>query len=137
AQRTHAAPPSRPRGQGPVLLPLRPLGGAARRGPLSPRPAPEGGGAGCGAGGGPGHGGQAGVHGPLLRAAGGKLQGRGRRFRTGRDRGRGLGLASPQALYVLKIEPGSRRIVVGEEEALLSDSCTLERTRWIPFERPG
>jgi len=57
------------------------------------------------------------------------------RFTVGQRRG--LGLASPQALYVLKIEPGSRRIVVGEEEALLSDSCTLERTRWIPFERPG
>ena len=50
---------------------------------------------------------------------------------------RGLGIASARALYVLKIEPETRRVVVGEEQALLSDTCTIERTRWIPFERPG
>jgi tRNA-specific 2-thiouridylase len=50
---------------------------------------------------------------------------------------RGLGLSAARPLYVLKIEPASRRIVVGEEGALLSDTCTLARTRWIPFERPG
>jgi len=50
---------------------------------------------------------------------------------------RGLGLASPQPLYVLKIEPERRRLVVGEAPALLAEACTLERTRWIPFDRPG
>ena len=57
------------------------------------------------------------------------------RFTVGQRRG--LGVTAARALYVLKIEPGSRRIVVGEEEALLAETCTLERTRWIPFERPG
>ena len=36
----------------------------------------------------------------------------------------------------MKIEPASRQVVVGEKDALLTDTCTLERTRWIPFERP-
>ncbi len=56
------------------------------------------------------------------------------RFTVGQRRG--LGLAASTPLYVLKIEPESRRIVVGEEHALLSETCTLGRTRWIPFERP-
>jgi tRNA-specific 2-thiouridylase len=50
---------------------------------------------------------------------------------------RGLKVASRQRLYVLEVEPGSRRVVVGEAEALLAPTCRLERTRWIPFERPG
>jgi tRNA-specific 2-thiouridylase len=49
---------------------------------------------------------------------------------------RGLGVPASRPLYVLQIEPESRRIVVGEAGALLSDTCRLARTRWIPFERP-
>jgi tRNA-specific 2-thiouridylase len=56
------------------------------------------------------------------------------RFTVGQRRG--LGLASDRPLYVLKIEPAARRITVGGEGDLRTDTCTLERTRWIPFERP-
>jgi len=49
---------------------------------------------------------------------------------------RGLGIASAHPLYVLRIEEPENRIVVGGKEALLRDHCVLERTRWIPFERP-
>ena len=50
---------------------------------------------------------------------------------------RGLGISSDRALYVLRIEAGERRVVVGEKDALLTDTCVIERTRWIPFERPS
>jgi tRNA-specific 2-thiouridylase len=69
---------------------------------------------------------------------GGKVLGRHagiERFTVGQRRG--LHLAAGTPLYVLALEPHSRRVVVGEADALLSDSCTLRGLRWIPFERPG
>jgi tRNA-specific 2-thiouridylase len=48
---------------------------------------------------------------------------------------RGIGLPSQTRLYVLGIDPGSRRVTVGGEDELLRDRCVIERTRWIPFER--
>lgn len=48
---------------------------------------------------------------------------------------RGLGLTSPHPLYVLKVEPGRRRVVVGERGDLLRRRCRIERTRYIPFAR--
>jgi tRNA-specific 2-thiouridylase len=50
---------------------------------------------------------------------------------------RGLGVASQDRLYVLQVDPVSRRVVVGRDEELYREGCVLERTRWIPFERPG
>ncbi len=49
---------------------------------------------------------------------------------------RGLGLAAGRPLYVVRVEAASRRVVVGEERDLDSRSCSLERVRWIPFDRP-
>jgi tRNA-specific 2-thiouridylase len=40
-------------------------------------------------------------------------------------------------LYVLQIEPASRAVVVGDQEELYADACTVERVRWIPFRSPG
>jgi len=49
---------------------------------------------------------------------------------------RGLGIAAENPLYVLEIDAERRRVVVGEDDELWSDHCTIERTRWVPFERP-
>jgi len=57
------------------------------------------------------------------------------RFTVGQRRG--LGVAAPERLYVLRVEPTTRRVVVGPEPALYREECVVERTRWIPFERPG
>jgi tRNA-specific 2-thiouridylase len=38
---------------------------------------------------------------------------------------------------VLRLEPASRRVVVGPRAELARESCRLERVRWIPFDRPG
>jgi tRNA-specific 2-thiouridylase len=50
---------------------------------------------------------------------------------------RGLGLASAGKLYVIGLDAVSRRVVVGDEAELYSDACTVERVRWIPFDRPN
>jgi tRNA-specific 2-thiouridylase len=44
---------------------------------------------------------------------------------------RGLGLAAPSPLYVLAIEPGENRVVVGEESELMAPGLRGERLHWI------
>ena len=44
---------------------------------------------------------------------------------------RGLGIAAPSPLYVLQIEPGSNRVVVGEESELMAPGLRGERLHWI------
>ncbi len=44
---------------------------------------------------------------------------------------RGLGLSAPNPLYVLQIEPGENRVVVGEEKDLLAPGLHGERLHWI------
>lgn len=50
---------------------------------------------------------------------------------------RGLRIAAENPLYVLNVDAERNRVVVGDDRALYTDRCTIERTRWIPFERPG
>jgi len=50
---------------------------------------------------------------------------------------RGVGIAAKERLYVLRVEPGSRKVIVGPDAELLRDECLIERSRWIPFESPG
>ncbi len=44
---------------------------------------------------------------------------------------RGLGLAAPSPLYVLRIEPESNRVVVGGEAELMAPGLLGERLHWI------
>ncbi len=48
---------------------------------------------------------------------------------------RGLGIAAPRPLYVLQIDPASRRVTVGEEERLLSDGFEARDINWIAWSR--
>jgi len=50
---------------------------------------------------------------------------------------RGLGVATGEKLYVIGLDAARARVVVGDEAGLYRESCTVERVRWIPFERPG
>ncbi len=49
---------------------------------------------------------------------------------------RGLGLASGRPLYVIKIEPESNRIVLGEENELYSQKVIARDLRWIGDKAP-
>jgi tRNA-specific 2-thiouridylase len=50
---------------------------------------------------------------------------------------RGIGVAADRKLYVLQIEPESRRVVVGDDADLEDTRCVIERTRFIPFAQPS
>ena len=46
----------------------------------------------------------------------------------------GLGIGGGAALYVVRIEPETRRVVVGPKEALLTDRLTISGVNWITAE---
>jgi tRNA-specific 2-thiouridylase len=48
---------------------------------------------------------------------------------------RGLGLATGEPMYVVRIEPDSRRLVVGENRQLLRGTCEVNDVNWIAIER--
>jgi tRNA-specific 2-thiouridylase len=74
--------------------------------------------------------------GPIVDASGREL---------GRHRGihgftvgqrRGLGLTSPRPLYVLRVLPERRMVVVGEEEALGGDRLVAKDVNWVSAPEP-
>jgi tRNA-uridine 2-sulfurtransferase len=48
---------------------------------------------------------------------------------------RGLGLATGQPMYVVRIEAEARRLVVGSDPALFRDTCEADDVNWIAIER--
>ncbi len=49
---------------------------------------------------------------------------------------KGLGLSSPDPLYVLKIHPDSRAVEVGPDAALLSRTLIADRLNWVSIPEP-
>ncbi len=49
---------------------------------------------------------------------------------------KGLRISSPKPLYVIKLEPATNRVVVGDESALERDQFEVRRCNWIPFDTP-
>lgn len=56
------------------------------------------------------------------------------RFTVGQRRG--LGVASPRPLYVLRVLPETRTVVVGGEEGLATASCTVRDVNWLSIAAP-
>jgi len=50
---------------------------------------------------------------------------------------KGLGISSPNPLYVLKIHPGSHAVEVGTDEQLLSTHLTANRLNWVSIFEPA
>jgi tRNA-specific 2-thiouridylase len=50
---------------------------------------------------------------------------------------RGLGLAAAEPLYVLRLDAGSRRVVVGPKDALAATGAELREVNWLGGEAPG
>jgi tRNA-specific 2-thiouridylase len=57
------------------------------------------------------------------------------RFTVGQRRG--LGVSRPLPLYVVRVEPESNRVVVGQDEELLSSEFTAAGVNWVAFDEPG
>jgi tRNA-specific 2-thiouridylase len=49
---------------------------------------------------------------------------------------KGLGLSSPDPLYVLRIHPDSHRVEVGPDDQLLSTRLTANRLNWVSIAEP-
>jgi tRNA-specific 2-thiouridylase len=49
---------------------------------------------------------------------------------------KGLGISSPDPLYVLKIHPDSHRVEVGSDKDLLSQNLVANRLNWVSLARP-
>ncbi len=56
------------------------------------------------------------------------------RFTVGQRRG--LGLTAARPLYVLRLEPETRTVVVGPEEELLSPELVAREVNWVSIEAP-
>jgi tRNA-specific 2-thiouridylase len=50
---------------------------------------------------------------------------------------KGLGFATGKPAYVLSIDPGKNRVVVGEDEVLRKTTCELQDVNWISCLRPS
>lgn len=50
---------------------------------------------------------------------------------------RGLGLASAQPLYVLRLDPITHTAIVGTEAELLGDSCAVRGVNWLSVSSPS
>ncbi len=74
--------------------------------------------------------------GPVLDRAGRELGRHGgvHRFTVGQRRG--LGLTSVRPLYVLRVEPEARAVVVGDEEELLADRLVARDVSWLSVPEP-
>jgi len=49
---------------------------------------------------------------------------------------KGLGLSSPKPLYVIELDPGANRVVVGDDSELERDQFIADRCNWIPYDAP-
>jgi tRNA-specific 2-thiouridylase len=49
---------------------------------------------------------------------------------------KGLGISSPDPLYVLKIHPDSHKVEVGPDDQLLSTKLTANRLNWVSIAQP-
>ena len=50
---------------------------------------------------------------------------------------RGLGVSRPLPLYVVRVEPETNRVVVGDAEDLLSDEFTAAGVNWVGCAEPS
>src|SRR6266705_1074412 len=50
---------------------------------------------------------------------------------------KGLGISSPNPLYVIELDASGNRVVVGDESALERDQFMVDRCNWIPVDDPA
>ncbi len=75
--------------------------------------------------------------GPIVDSAGrtvGRHQGV-HRFTVGQRKG--IGVTAPRPLYVLKVHPETRTVVVGDPDELLAESLTVRDVNWLSIAEPS
>ena len=49
---------------------------------------------------------------------------------------KGLGIAAPNPLYVVKLDVGRNQVVVGERDSVTSSGCGVSRVNWVSIAPP-
>jgi tRNA-specific 2-thiouridylase len=49
---------------------------------------------------------------------------------------KGLGISHPTPLYVIRLEPETNRVIVGDASMLEDDEFIVDRCNWIPYDEP-
>ena len=49
---------------------------------------------------------------------------------------KGLGIAAPEPLYVVSLDPRQNRVVVGDRTTAASEDCTVNRLNWVSLKPP-
>ncbi|MGC9525329.1 MAG: tRNA 2-thiouridine(34) synthase MnmA [Limnospira sp.] len=49
---------------------------------------------------------------------------------------RGLGISAPNPLYVIGIDPGRNRVIVGDRDSVTQTECTVRRVNWVSVAPP-
>ena len=49
---------------------------------------------------------------------------------------KGLGIAAPEPLYVVAIDAGRNRVIVGDRTCVTQPECTVERVNWVSIPEP-
>ena len=49
---------------------------------------------------------------------------------------KGLGIAAPEPLYVVSLDPGQNRVVVGDRATAVSPDCTVNQLNWVSLKPP-
>ena len=49
---------------------------------------------------------------------------------------KGLGIAAPNPLYVVKLDVGRNQVVVGERDSVTSSGCSVSRVNWVSIAPP-
>jgi len=49
---------------------------------------------------------------------------------------KGLGVAAPNPLYVVDLDPGKNQVIVGDRQTALKTDCTVQRVNWVSMAAP-
>ncbi|MBC6434336.1 tRNA 2-thiouridine(34) synthase MnmA [Nostoc sp. HG1] len=49
---------------------------------------------------------------------------------------KGLGIAAPEPLYVIELDAGANRVIVGDRQLAVESDCTVDRVNWVSVAEP-
>ena len=49
---------------------------------------------------------------------------------------KGLGIAAPEPLYVIELDAGANRVIVGDRQLAVESECTVQKVNWVSVAEP-
>ncbi|MCC3406006.1 MAG: tRNA 2-thiouridine(34) synthase MnmA [Microcoleus sp. PH2017_10_PVI_O_A] len=50
---------------------------------------------------------------------------------------KGLGIAAPEPLYVIELDAGANRVIVGDRQLAVESECTVQKVNWVSVAQPA